>query len=208
MKNMYVGLAAIVVSVSAVSAASQGRNFSGTWTVDAQKTAEARRASGGGGAMIMAGGVGAAGGVMVGGGGGGMGSAGGGAAVARSGGSGGSGGGFGGAMVAGSGSAGGGAVMARAGGAGMNSDTVITLTSASFTIEVGETSTTYPLNGTEVTLPSRNNAHAKAVWDGDTIVITTTVDLPNGPVTSTTKWHMDGDSLVRETGAKTFYKRK
>lgn len=180
MRHMYVGLAAIVVSVGVVSAASQGRNFSGTWTVDMQKTMEARQ-SGGGAGMIVASGAGggmAAGGVMTGGG--------------------------------GMGSGGGGAVAARSGGAGgAMADTVITLTATTFTIEVGETITAYPINGTEITVPARNvSAHAKAVWEGDTIVITTTIDLPNGPTTATAKWALEGDSLVRETGSKLYYKRK
>jgi hypothetical protein len=172
-------MAALAVSVSVMSVAAQGRNFSGTWVIDAEKTAAAAPApeagGGGGGAMVesrrvIAGG----GGVAVGGG-------------VRSGVSGG----------------GGGAIMAR------STDTVITVDAATFTIEVGEVKTSYPTNGTETTIESRGRAgRATAKWQGDVLTITTTIDAPNGPATSTQSWSMDGDSLVRDTGRKTYYRRK
>jgi hypothetical protein len=200
MRHMFVGLTAVVVSVGVMSAASQGRNFSGTWTIDLEKTMAERQASGaagaGGGGVISGGMVAAGGG-------------GGGVAVARSGGSGGTGGGFGGGVIAASGGGGGGTMVARAGGSGGGGDTVITLSATALTMDVGDVRTVYPLNGAEVALTAgANPARATAVWDGDTVVITTTVDRPTGQTTSTARWSVDGDWLVRDSGVKVFYKRK
>jgi hypothetical protein len=166
---MFVGLTAIAVSVGTLSVAAQGRNFSGTWVVDSEKTMAAMAAAGGGGTMTAAGG-------------------GGGAVVARSGGGGGRGGG-----------------MASAG----STDTVISLDGTAFSLETGGVKTVYPLNGTEVLVEVRGvTGKGQAAWQGDVLTITTTLDSPNGPVTSSTKWSMEGDSLVRETARKAYYKRK
>lgn len=197
MRHMCVGLAAIAVSVGVMSAASQGRSFSGTWVVDSEKTMAAMPAGGGGagGAVIArSGGSGGsmapAGGVAVGGGGG----------VAR-----GSGGGGGVAVMSAGGTGGG--MVARAGTG--SSDTIIRLDATTFSLEAGGAKTAYPLNGTEVPVEVRGiGGHGRAAWEGDTLVITTTLDSPNGPVTSVARWSMDGDSLVRETARKTYYKRK
>lgn len=193
MRNMFVGLAAIAVSAGVMSAAAQGRGFSGTWVVDLARTMEASAGGQGGAVMARAGGSGgsmaAAGGVAAGG-------MGGGAAVARGGGSG---------VVSGGGAGGG--MVARAG-AG-SSDTIISLDATAFSVEAGGAKTTYPLNGTDVPVEVRGTGgRARATWEGDTLVITTTLDSPNGPVTSVTRWSLEGESLVRETARKTYYRRK
>ena len=186
MRNMFVGLTAIVVSVGVMAAAAQGRGFSGTWVVDLEKTMAAMAASGGGGqggAVMARGGGGVVGGI----------------AVAGAGGGGGRG--RGGAV------AGGGGVIARGGTA--TSDTVISLDATTLSIEAGGVKTSYPVNGTDVAVSVRGiTGHARAAWEGDTLVITTTLDGPNGPVTSVARWSMEGESLVRETVRKTYYKRK
>jgi hypothetical protein len=164
-------MAALAVGVSVMSVAAQGRNFSGTWVVDAEKTAAAAPAGGGGGAVatrsIAGGGVG-----------GGVRSAGGGGAIVRS-------------TASGS------------------TDTVITLDASTFTVEVGGVTTSYPTNGTETPVEVRGQAgRASAKWTGDVLTITTTIEGPNGPVTSSQSWSLEGESLVRETARKTYYKRK
>ncbi len=183
------GVAAVAVCLSVLSLSAQGRNFSGTWVVDTEKTLAAATSGGGGGGR---GGVAVAGG---GGGGGGSMGAGvsGGVAVA-----GGGGGGRGGAR-------GGGAV----GGGAVSMDTVITLDRTTFTIETSTQKTTYPLDGSETRVDVRGTSgRATAVWEGDTLKITTTLDAQNGPQVSVARWFMEGDSLVRETTRKTYYKRK
>jgi hypothetical protein len=164
-------MAALAVGVSVMSVAAQGRNFSGTWVVDAEKTAAAAPAGGGGGAVatrsIAGGGVG-----------GGVRSAGGGGAIVRS-------------TASGS------------------TDTVITLDASTFTVEVGGVTTSYSTNGTETPVEVRGQAgRASAKWTGDVLTITTTIEGPNGPVTSSQSWSLEGESLVRETARKTYYKRK
>jgi hypothetical protein len=194
---MYVGLAAIVVSVGVMSAAGQGRSFSGTWVIDSEKTIAAMSASGGGGAISGGGG--------------------GGAAMVRSGGSGGgavsagAGGGTGGGMAVAS--AGGGGGVGGGGGAMVRSttspDTIIAMDASTFSVEANGVKTSYPLNGAEVAVDVRGAAgRAKASWQGDVLVVSTTVESPNGPVTSVVRWSMEGDSLVRETARKSYYKRK
>ncbi len=207
MRNMSLGITAFVVSVGMISVGAQGRNFSGTWVIDGDKTMAAIQASGEtGGAMVARGGGGGAGGgvavggVMSGGGGGSV-------AVARGSGGGGMGGG-----VASAGS--GGAVMSAGGGGGrggvvVSSDTVLSIDANTFSTDIGGIHTSYPLNGSEVTVQLRSGeARARASWKGDTLVIEQTIDSPNGPVTSTTSWFLEGDSLVRQTARKTYYKRK
>jgi hypothetical protein len=194
MRNICVGIAAIAVSVGTMSVAAQGRNFSGTWVVDSEKTMAAAEAAGmgsGGGTMVARSGGGAGGAV------GAVAAAGGGESrrMIASGGE-----------AVGTRSAGGGGAV---GGVMVSADTVITMDGTSFSIEQGGTKTSYPLNGTEVAVTVRNySGKARATWQGDTLVITQTVDMPNGPVTSSTNWSMEGDSLLRESGRKTYYKRK
>lgn len=196
MRHMCVGLAAIAVSVGVMSAAAQGRSFSGTWVVDSEKTMAAMPSGGGGAGGGVIARSGGSGGSMAA-----TGGVGGGGGVAVAGGSGGSDG------VVRSGGGAGGGMVARAG-AG-SSDTIISLDATTFSLEAGGANTTYPLNGTEVPVEVRGiGGHGRAVWEGDTLVITTTLDSPNGPVTSVARWSMDGDSLVRETARKTYYKRK
>lgn len=205
MRNMCVGITAIVVTVGMASVGAQGRNFSGTWVIDSEKTMAAMQAAVGemtGAVVARSGGGGGRGGAMVSAGGGG-GVAGG--AVARSGGGGGvaSAGSGGGTMTAAGGGGG------RGGAVGVATDTVITLDASTFSTDIGGIHTSYPLNGSEVTIQLRNSeARAKASWKGDTLVIEQTINSPNGPVTSTTSWFLEGDSLVRETTRKTYYKRK
>lgn len=180
MRQMVV-MTALAVGVSVMSVAAQGRNFSGTWVIDAEKTAAAAPAAGGGG---------------------------GGAVVSRSmagGGGGAVGGGVGGGAMSGGG---GGGVVTRSMASG-SSDTVITLDASTFTIEVGGVKTSYPTNGTETAIEVRGvSGRATAKWQGDVLTITSTIDAANGPVTSTQSWSMEGESLVRETARKTYYKRK
>jgi hypothetical protein len=182
-------MAALAVGVSVMSVAAQGRNFSGTWVIDAEKTIANAPSGGAGGGIAMGGGGG------------------GGAMVARGGGSGGAvGGGTGGAVMGGGG--GGGTMVARPALAG-STGTVITLDATTFTIEVAGVSTSYPTNGTEATIDVRGvSGRATAKWHGDVLTITTTIDGANGPVTSSQSWSMEGESLVRETTRKTYYKRK
>lgn len=172
------GLAAVAVCVSVMSVAAQGRNFSGTWVVDTEKTmAAAPSGSGGGGGGrggVVGGGMGGGGGAAMGGGGGRVGG-------------------------------GGGAVAGMA----VSMDTVITLDHSAFTLETGTQKTSYPLDGSETRVDLRGiSGRATAVWEGDTLKITTTMDTQNGPQVSVVRWFVEGDSLVRETTRKTYYKRK
>jgi hypothetical protein len=174
----------------------QGRNFGGTWVIDAEKTTAANPA-------------GAAGGRGGGGGGGGVRSGGGGVDVSQI------------AAVAGGGGRGGGGAAGggmRSGGAGVPAGTGITVDANTFTIVNGATTTAYKLDGsiTNIENPMRKTT-AKASWQGDKIAIETTAEGPNGPIVTHATWYLEGDSLVREnksTGPdgqevvrKTYYKR-
>ena len=179
MRNMSLGITAFVVSVGMISVGAQGRNFSGTWVIDSETTMAAMQASG--------------------------------EIVARSGG-GGAGGARGGVVSAGGT---GGGVMSAAGVGGgrgrvmVSTDTVMTIDATTFSTDIAGIHTSYPLNGSEVTVQLRNGeARARALWKGDMLVIEQTIDSPNGPVTSTTSWFLEGESLVRLTTRKTYYKRK
>jgi len=194
-----VRLATIAAVLMSAGLGAQGRNFSGTWTVDTEKTMAAgggaggARGGGGGGVMVQrsAGDTGAVTGGVVAAGGGRGGGGGGTAAVARSGG---------------------------AGGAVVATGTAITVDAKSFSITQGQTTTTYALDGsaTDVSNQARK-ATAKATWQGDKIAIETTAEGPNGPVVTHATWYLEGDSLVRETTStgpdgtpvvrKTYYKR-
>ena len=216
------GVTAVIVcvSVSGMSAAGQGRSFSGTWVVDAEKTMEARReamANSPTGVVVAGGGGGGRGGAVATGGGGGTmvaSGGGGGAVVSRGGGAGGgtmvaSGGGGGVAVAGGGGGGGRGGVIASVAGGSASSETIIALDSSAFSIAIGGVRTSYPLNGSEVVVQMRGaEGRAHASWAGDKLVIETTMDTANGPVVNRTSWFIEGDALVRETASKTYYKRK
>jgi len=186
---------AIVGALCTAGVIAQGRNFAGNWTVDVERTsaanAAAMSAGGGGGAR---GGRGAAGGTVA-------------AAgttgtieqrtVTATGG----------VAVAGGGGGRGGAVGAAPAGAGMRSGpapTVIAMDAGSFKIGSGENITTYKTDGSVQTITTaRGEVKAKAAWKGDKLVIETTSEGPNGPLTSTNTWYLEGESLVRETNSTT-----
>jgi hypothetical protein len=186
-------MAASLFATGGVSA--QGRNFAGTWTLDVDRMAESM------------------------------------AAVARSGGGGGGGGmrgagGAGGAVAGGEVGAGGGARSGGGGGGGMRGGRgggaagpmTLSLDANAFTVGSGEISTAYKLDGSVTTTDTeRGQITTKAAWKGDHIVIETTAPGPNGSITTTTSWYLEGESLVRETSrpgadgqpivAKAFFKR-
>lgn len=190
-------LSAVAAVLLSVGVGAQGRNFSGTWVIDPEKSAAAGGAAmggrgGGGGGVARSGGDGsAAGAVAVGGRGGG-----GGGTVA----------------AAGGGARGGGVGGAVATGLSLAMD------ANSFTLVNGATTTTYKLDGsvTNIENPMRK-VSAKASWQGDKIAIETTSEGPNGPIVTHAFWYLEGDYLVREnksTGPdgqevvrKTYYKR-
>ena len=180
---MGVAAAALV----SVGLGAQGRNFSGTWTIDSEKTMAANVAVAGGAGGGARGGGGAVGGEVrrVGGDAG---------AVAVAAGGGGRGGG------------GGGEVRARSGGAGGATaapvGTTIAIDAKSFTITQGQNATVYALDGTasDVSTGARK-ATAKATWQGDKLNIETTSEGPNGPVVSHAAWYLEGEWLVRENTA-------
>ena len=192
-------MSAVVTALMSVGLYAQGRNFSGTWTIDSEKTAASNPAGGGGGRG------GAVGGTMV------RQTADAGAVAAGGGGT---------RSVAGGG---GGAVVARSGGAGGAVGgpvpTTITLDAKSFTLTSGQNATVYALDGSVTDVSNaRSKATAKAAWQGDKLVIETTSEGPNGPVVSQASWYLDGEWLVREnsaTGAdgaaivrKTYFKKQ
>ena len=183
-------VAAVLLSVGL---GAQGKNFGGTWAIDAEKTAAANPGGGGGGR-------GGGGGAMVAGGeerralvgvGVGVGVAGGG---------------------------GGGEVRSRSGGAGVVPGLQVTVDAGTFTMVNNGITTAYKLDGSVTNLENtRSKSTAKAVWQGDKILIETTAEGPNGSVVTHATWYLDGESLVREnksTGPdgqevvrKTYYKR-
>ena len=196
-----VGLGIVTAVLLTTGIGAQGKNFSGSWVVDTAKTAESGGATGG--TMVAAGGGGGAmrsgGGVAVGG-------------VAT-----------GGTMVATGG--GGGAVRASGGGGrgGGGAATTpqpmgITVDAKTFSIQNGETVTSYPLDGSVKDMSNElRSASAKASWKGDKVVIETTTTGPNGPVITTASWYLEGEWLVRENTStaldgsavsrKTYYKK-
>jgi hypothetical protein len=189
-------LGAVAAVLISVGVGAQGRNFGGTWVMDAEKTiaaggGQAGGRGGGGGGVARSGGDGSAATVAVAGGGGGRG---------------------GGGVVGGT---------ARSGGSGMvavNPGLAITVDATSFTIANGPTTTTYKLDGSITTIenPARKTT-AKASWQGDKIAIETTAEGPDGPIVTHATWYLEGDSLVRENRSngpdgqevlrKTYYKR-
>jgi hypothetical protein len=223
MRNMCLGITAFVVTVGIVSVGAQGRNFSGTWVIDSEKTMAAAQAAGGEQRVVLQGGGAARGtrstatGEVTSAGGGGSAT---GTRVARSGGSGtgeATAGARGGVAVGGTVSAAGGGGAAgtgevravRGGGAGVSTDMVIAIDVNTFSTNIGGVHTSYPLDGSEVTVQTRGgDAKARASWKGDMLVIETISNGPDGPVTSTTSWFLEGDSLVRLTTRRTYYKKK
>jgi hypothetical protein len=197
-------MAMVIAAVWSIQLQAQGRNFAGSWTVDTDRMmAEAANAAAAGG---VSGGV-----VGRGGGGGGVRSGGDGAAPPPQGVAAGGGG-----FRSGGGGGGGGVGGAR--GRGPAGPMNITLDSSTFTLAQGETSTAYKLDGTPTTISTpAGDATAKASWKGDRLVIETTSPTPNGPITTSVAWYLDGQSLVRETSVpapngelmtrKTFYKK-
>ena len=217
MRNMCLGITAFVVTVGMVSVGAQGRNFSGTWVVDAEKTAAAAAAAveQAAGGIVARGTGGGAGGRVIAAptrtasGGGGVataGAGGGGGGVAR---------GTGTREIAVAGAGGGGGEVravagGRGGGRGVPAELVITMDANTFTTTQGEFQTSYPTNGAETTITLRGTTTAKATasWKGDMLVIEQTIDSPNGPNTNTTSWFLEGDSLVRLTRSRTYFKKK
>ncbi len=197
--------AAMMMSVAAaalmtVSLSAQGRNFAGSWTVDAEKTAASNPATGGGGRGGGGGGMarsGGAGGAVV---------ATGATATATAGGG------------ARGGGGGGGAVMARSGGPGTPAITAVTMDANNFTLVQGQSTTTYKTDGSVTNLDNEmRKASAKASWQGDKLVIETTTETSNGPIVAHATWYLEGEWLGRENKStsadgtevvrKTYYKR-
>jgi len=186
-------LSAVAAVLLSVGVGAQGRNFSGAWVIDSEKTAASGGGAMGGGAggvmtrSIAAGST--AGAVAVSGGGGG------GGAVSADGGS-----------------------RARSGGSGVAPGLSLTMDANSFTLVNGATTTTYKLDGSVTNIENpRGRVSAKASWQGDKVAIETTSEGPNGPVVSRAFWYLEGDYLVRENKStspdgqevirKTYYKR-
>lgn len=191
-------LSAVAAALLSIGVGAQGRNFSGTWVIDQEKTTAA-----GGGAMGGRGGGSgevtrsrvdgsAAGAVAVGG-------------VARGGG--------GDRAIAAAGVGG-----VRSAGGGAAAGLSLTMDANSFTIANGATTTTYKLDGSVTNIENpRAKISAKASWQGDRIAIETTSESPNGAIVTHAFWYLEGEYLVREnksTGPdgqdvirKTYYKR-
>ena len=189
---------AVAAALMSVSLYAQGRNFSGTWTIDSEKTTAANAGMAGGGARGGGGGGGGtierraidpatAGAVAVGGG--------------------------------GRGGSGGGTMVARSGAAAGPVGTTITLDTKSFSVTQGENTTAYALDGSATDISNAmRKATAKASWQGDKLVIQTTAEGPNGPVVTQATWYLEGESLVRENSStsadgqaitrKTYFKKQ
>lgn len=197
MKRAISAVAVATIGLWSASVFAQGRNFSGSWTVDSEKTMAAMSSAeapagavargGGGGGMRSGGGAGGGSISAVGAGGGGtMG------AVARSGGGG-------------------------RGGGGVAPATILALDANTFTMGSGETARVYRLDGSPTVLDTpAGRSTSKASWKDDKLVIETTLEGANGPVNSTMVWYLEGESLVRENHAnfngttsvrKTYFKR-
>ena len=190
-------LGAVAAVLLSVGVSAQGRNFSGTWVIDPEKTAAAGGGAvggrgGGGGGVARSGGDGSA-------------------VAATAVGGGGRGGGGGGVVAA----AGGGA---RGGGVGISAGMSVTMDANSFTLVNGATTTTYKLDGSVTNIENPNRkVTAKAAWQGDKIAIETTSEGPNGAIVNHAFWYLEGDYLVRENKSttpdgqevvrKTYYKR-
>ncbi len=187
MKRAISAVAVATIGLWSASVFAQGRNFSGSWTVDSEKTmaamstteapagAVARSGGGGGGAVAGGGGGGSFGAVARGGGGGGR------------------------------------------GGGGVAPATILALDANTFTMGSGENARVYRLDGSPTVLDTpAGRSTSKASWKDDKLVIETTLEGANGPVNSTMVWYLEGESLVRENHAnfngttsvrKTYFKR-
>jgi hypothetical protein len=199
--TLAIGLGLLCADLSA-----QGRNFAGSWTIDAERTLAANPAptppAGGGGGVAVArgGGGGGRGGAVAGGGVAAAGTATGGAVAT--------------AVASGGGGRGGGGV-----GRGGGGPLMVTADANTFSFGSGESMTTYKLDGSVSTTDTpRGEVAVKASWQGDRVIVEQTNPGANGPVKTTTAWYMDGDALVRETTLpagpdgqtmtrKTYYKR-
>jgi hypothetical protein len=106
------------------------------------------------------------------------------------------------AAAMGAGGGGGGGRGGRMGGGG---NMTITQDATSITIERtggrgNAQPQTYKLDGSEQTVQmGQSEAKVKASWEGNTIVIETTVDRGNGPSTTKAVYSMEGDELVVAT---------
>ena len=187
-----IGLVIVTAMLLTAGIYAQGKNFGGTWVIDAQKTSE----SGGGGGGVMVGGRGGGGGAVVGG-------------VATGGGT---------VVATGAGGRGGGGGGMRSGGVPTNVPLSITVDARAFSIQTGENVTAYALDGSVKDMSTETRAaSAKATWKGDKVVIETTAQGPNGPIVTTASWYLEGEWLVRENTSngpdgnpvsrKTYYKR-
>jgi hypothetical protein len=187
-------MSAVAAALMTVSLGAQGRNFGGTWSIDAEKTAASNPAMSGGR-----------------GGGGARGGGGGGAIVATSATTTAT---AGAVAVGGGGRGGGGGGVARSGGAGTPAVTTVTVDANTFTLVQGQTTTSYRTDGSVTNLDNEmRKASAKASWQGDKLVVETTTETPNGPIVGHATWYLEGEWLVRENAdgteviRKTYYKR-
>jgi len=123
--------------------------------------------------------------------------------------------GAGGAPGGGGGQGGGGG---RGGGGGLGNGATVKQTADALTItrQMGDqtVTTTYKLDGTESknTMTGRGGQSVEqtstAKWDGSALVITTKMDMGNGPQESTQKWSVSGSTLtVESTNARGTQKR-
>jgi hypothetical protein len=104
---------------------------------------------------------------------------------------------------------GGGGGGGRGGGGALGNGATVKQTADALTIErtMGEqkVTTTYKLDGTESknTMMGRGGQSVEqtstAKWDGSALVITTKMDMGNGPQESTQKWTVSGSTLTVET---------
>ena len=107
----------------------------------------------------------------------------------------------------GGGGGGGGRGGGRGGGLGQGGTVKQTATELSVERTVGENkvTATYKLDGTESknSMMGRGGAPVESVstakWDGPALVITTKMDMGNGPQESTQKWSLAGNVLTIET---------
>lgn len=96
---------------------------------------------------------------------------------------------------------GGGAPGGRGMGMGMGGPMTLKLDAGSLTIERqgpnGAQSTVYKLDGSATTVSmGQREGTAKAMWEGNTIVIATTMEGPQGPITTKAVYALEGEYLV------------
>ena len=176
-------VSAVAAALMSVSLYAQGRNFSGTWTVDSEKTMAANagmaggggRGGGGGGSMVRAGGDDH----------GGRGRR---RAAARA--------------VAAVAARWWRAQLALAAQRPAPLEQRSTIDTKSFSVTQGQTTTAYALDGSATDISNAmRKATAKASWQGDKLMIETTSEGPNGPVVTHATWYLEGESLVRENSS-------